>query len=125
MLMTDIINSLEARINRHDEDIKEMSGKIVENSINMNYIKEIVQDFKLYINENTKTITSVRDQLQFLNKNQESFEKQLCAIKEKVDGNEEAHKVDTRPIWNGIITKLIVAIIICGLGISIFYTLLS
>jgi len=93
---------LEKRVERCEDDIKELSREVTENTTNMEHTQKIVDDFSKFINENIKTLTNIQDEIKSLNKSQEcfqvSFEKKLGDIKEKVDQNEEFNKVDIRPI---------------------------
>ena len=93
---------LTRRIEKCEEGIKDLSKEVTENTTNMGHIQKIVDDFSKFINENIKTLTHIQDEIKNLNKSQEcfqeSFEKKLGDIKEKVDQNEEFNKVDIRPI---------------------------
>jgi hypothetical protein len=112
-------------------------------SDNFEYMKEAISDFKIFMNksvdamsEASKTMVKVQENLKMTSDNQARLEQRFCEnqkevnekfedLEKKIDENEELHKIDTRPILKGIITKLITGIIITGLGVGLLISLLT
>lgn len=69
--------------------------------------------------EQQKVIVKVNDNLTALTEGQNSLNKKVHKLEEKVDANEEVHKIDIRKIekkkWTDIIIKVAIPIS-CGLG---------
>lgn len=116
---------MEKRIERCEDDIKKLSEGIVETKVNTGNIQKIVDDFSDYIKRSIETLTKIDARLSNLDSAQQRFEKKLCEIEDKVDENEESHKVDTRPIMKNIVKKIIAGVVMAGLGIGLLISLLS
>ena len=118
-------SNMEKRIERCEDDIKGLSKEIVATKVNTTNIQKIVDDFSDYIKRSIETLTKIDARLSNLDSAQQRFEKKLCEIEDKVDENEESHKVDYRPITKNIISKVITGVIMAGLGIGLLISLLS
>jgi uncharacterized protein Yka (UPF0111/DUF47 family) len=123
-----------------EERLSKIEQKVADN---FEYMKEVVNDFKQFMNksvdamtETSKTMIKVQENLKTTSENQARLEqcfrdnqkeinKKLEELEEKIDENEEAHKIDTRPLLKGILTKILTVIIIAGLGIGLLISLLT
>jgi hypothetical protein len=124
---------LEKRVEKHDNQIQELSLDVRENKINMSHIQEMFKDFKEFMldtrefmRENILALKDVQYGVKTLNDSHEILKQEVCEIKEKVDGNEDLHKVDVRPITKEVISKILykIAIFACvgGFFLYIFLT---
>lgn len=116
---------LEKRIGKCEDKIDNLATEMAENKVNVSHIQEIVKDFKVFMNECVLAMRDTRNEIANLNKAQEATDKKLCDLKEQIEDNEELYKVDTRPIFKSIITKILTGIIIAGLGIGLLISLLT
>jgi len=116
---------LERRMEKCEDRIDKLSIGVAENATNMGHIQKIVDDFSKYIERSIATLTKIDLRIESLDTNQKRFEKKLGEIECKVDQNEEAHKIDTRPIFKSVVTKIIIAVVIFSLGLGLLYQLLT
>lgn len=112
-------------------------------SDNFEYMKEVISDFKTFMNksvdamgEASKTMVKVQENLKMTSDNQARLEQRFCEnqkevnekfedLEKKIDENEELHKIDTRPIFKNVFTKILTGIIIAGLGVGLLISLLT
>jgi len=119
------MEQLAKRIDRCEDDIKILSKDVAENKTDTKYIRKVVEDFSKFIQENIKTLTNIQNELQNLNKNQDCSKQELEHITEKINKNEEAFKIDLRPIqkrnFENILTKVFMILSPIGMLALILY----
>jgi hypothetical protein len=115
--MEDVIR----RVGQCETEIKDLSIKLAENSVNMEYIREIINDFKgfmndtrEYMNTNTLTLKSVQFSM-------EALKSEVGEVKKQVEGNEESHKIDLRIIWKKVISKVLIGILVAAILVGATY----
>jgi chromosome segregation ATPase len=111
--MDDVIR----RVGQCEGEITNLKIKLAENSVNMNNIREIIGDFKefmtdtrSYMQEHTKVLQGIEYKMEAFTESQNCLKEEVTKLKDKVEGNEESHKLDTRALFKKIIEKLFIAI---------------
>ena len=79
------------RIERCENKIDDLSREVAENTVNMEFMKDIVNKFEKTQDETVKTLIKIQGAM-------DTFKGELGDIKQKVDKNEELNTVDLREI---------------------------
>jgi chromosome segregation ATPase len=120
------IDSVCKQVEKHDERIEELSKSVIENNVVIKDFKDAMIDIKEFISENTKTQIKMQNHLDNLDRSFKSMKDKVGYLSDKIENNEDLHKIDVRPIqkksFEDILSKFIYPALIGG---GLIYYILS